>query len=1085
MAISIFDRPGSPTQQCIPMPNLQKTPPSKRSMWDRFRLPWLGKSSRRSSSRGSLSFRDATCYNENSDISSRSDNYNSNIRPRPVSSGVEVGLPRHTTFKRQNSEQRARLYPTEPGSRRALSVGRRRARSCHRTQSPPPVHTARLSAPEVQYIDKDLTIPSWLDNSLFHAPNHYESGTYTDGTFSIDGEEAGDMLEKEMDSKWILNLSMHFRDRSEREKFFITYAETPNKWLRVTVSCDYRNAETDSLEGDLKKLYYQRDKNARIYESIRDSLPEIQFYDTVTNLRLETREGRLHVHVTEDMNEIIPYPPISTIEYLGLDLVRESDLSFVTHLSGFAYQVKLDGKDYVKKEIPGPDMVNEFLYEINALHALIGSRSVIQLKAIVVDDDMLTTKGLLINFAEKGSLIELIYDYKGTIEWSRRTRWARQIIEGLAEIHEAGFVQGDLTVSNVVVDANDNAKIIDINRRGCPVGWEAPEFTKLLQSKQKISMYIGVKSDLYQLGMTLWGLAMEIDEPGSQPRPFIIPVDMKVPDYYRTIVDICLSTSPQKRLPAKELLGLFPQDSTILNKELAASSLEALVPPPVEMPDDCGIQDDSPSIWNHQYLEQPANDIQLTSGPKSIRDSEDVTFYDSCIDHGPPRLSSERKKLNGQFGEFHIEDNPHEFPTKEGSIELEPPSRAGLCSEMNNTLAFEGSLDEIYSGAKPPLSCGIRCNLMMLNDQYRGLQMPEELVPSYDNIESDGQKIYHIPTEVVETTEPLVQHTHCPQSFSNILLESSLPINPAFPLPTVPKDIGHSKPDSEIPTPSEINYADSLMDSSRKQDTQSGRCDYLLMSRLPINPAFQDHSELGQQEDVPIETKLLVNLAVSSPELGKQDDLDFSSKLPTNPDCKDYHFEQERTSHSFFSNSILDEGPSIPSGTDTPGLETQFTSQHNSRTDDLVSELPINPAFKDFYFEQEQWSGSSFCSNFILDEGPSILSRPDTPALQAEFTSHDNSRTDDLFVSRLPINPAYHTVLGIPPETSLFSPDSKDSPVIPPPVFVLSDPNEILRPQSCETGHSGDLFQSELPINPAFKDPVQRGPPTNYPGPEL
>lgn len=36
----------------------------------------------------------------------------------------------------------------------------------------------------------------------------------------------------------------------------------------------------------------------------------------------------------------------------------------------------------------------------------------------------------------------------------------------------AGFVQGDFTLSNIVIDSNDDAKIIDINRRGCPVGWE-------------------------------------------------------------------------------------------------------------------------------------------------------------------------------------------------------------------------------------------------------------------------------------------------------------------------------------------------------------------------------------------------------------------------------------------------------------------------------------------------------------------------------------------------------------------------------------------------------------------------------------
>ncbi|OJD17449.1 serine/threonine protein kinase [Emergomyces pasteurianus Ep9510] len=910
MAISIFDRPESPTQQCIPMPNLQKTPPSKRSMWHRLGFPWLGKDIRRSASPGSPNFRDPATSNESSDVNSQSANHDSNHRPRPVSSGVGVGLPRHATFKRQNSEQRDRLYPIEGGFRRALSVDRRRPLSYHRTRTPPPVPSTRLSAPEVQYHDNDLALPSWMDNSPLHTPAHYEFGTYTDGTFSIDGEDAEDMLEIEMDRKWILNLSMHFRDRSEREKFFVTYAETLNKWRRVTVSCDYRNAEPDSLEQDLEKLYYQRDKNARIYESIRDSLPEIQFYDTVTNLRLETSDGRLHVHVTEDINEIIPYPPISTVEYLELGFVRESDLSFVSHLSGFAYQVKLNGNDYVKKEIPGPDMVNEFLYEINALYALIGSQSVIQLKAIVVDDDMMTTKGLLINFAKKGSLVELIYDHRGTIEWARRARWARQIIEGLAEIHEAGFVQGDLTVSNIVVDVNDDAKIIDINRRGCPVGWEAPEFTKLLESKQKISMYIGVKSDLYQLGMTLWALAMEIDEPGSQTRPFLIPVDMKIPDYYRSIVDICLSTSPQSRLPAKELLSLFPQDSMTLTNELAASNEEALAPLPVVMPEDPGCLDENPSRWNYESLEQSANDVRLTSGPNSVPDSDEaVPLYDTYVDPESQHLACEFRDLDPSFAEFENDESPLDFATKDREIELEAPSRADISSAIHSTLAFGSPLGEIFPGTEQHLSCGIECNLLKPDDQYGELQLPEQLASFADSVERGERKICHTPAKGVETTEPLVQAINLgSQYFTNgsqeDLLSSALPINPAFVASATPRDTRHSKPYSEPSTPIEINSLGPQTEFCGQQDPESEGCGSLLLSRLPINPAY--NTLLGTSHEI---SYLCQDL---------KDGLSFQS-LPPN-------------------SSIIS---SLEHISRTQSREAGYFG------DLLTSGLPINPAFKD------------------------------------------------------------------------------------------------------------------------------------------
>lgn len=95
---------------------------------------------------------------------------------------------------------------------------------------------------------------------------------------------------------------------------------------------------------------------------------------------------------------------------------------------------------------------------------------------------------MLISFAEKGALVDMIFDTNGSLSWKRRERWARQITEGLAEIHESGFVQGDFTLSNIVIDEYDNAKIIDINRRGCPVGWEPPEVATLIESGQRISM---------------------------------------------------------------------------------------------------------------------------------------------------------------------------------------------------------------------------------------------------------------------------------------------------------------------------------------------------------------------------------------------------------------------------------------------------------------------------------------------------------------------------------------------------------------------------------------------------------------------
>lgn len=109
-----------------------------------------------------------------------------------------------------------------------------------------------------------------------------------------------------------------------------------------------------------------------------------------------------------------------------------------------------------------------------------------------------------------------------------------------------------------MIDRNDKAKIIDINRRGCPVGWEPPEVAALIESKQRIGMYIGVKSDIFQLGMVLWAIAMQQDEPDIQPRPLTLTsADAEVPGYYRDLVRICLSDDPKDRRNTSYLLDMF------------------------------------------------------------------------------------------------------------------------------------------------------------------------------------------------------------------------------------------------------------------------------------------------------------------------------------------------------------------------------------------------------------------------------------------------------------------------------------------------------------------------------------------------
>lgn len=658
---------------------------------------------------------------------SRDSSVSSGLAPR-ASRKVVPGLPRVKTFRRQQSEDRKKLEPILPTSaeRRAVSVDRRMQfqRSASRSGQLLPRASApdffdgpNLSVDEVTSISPTAAATHGpVDENRFlglggidapgivrgydrtdEQPSAYPDAISIADTQSINASQYDALVREELERKWILNLSMHFRDKSRREKFFVTYRENDSTWRRVTISLDYRDAPRDSLERDLLATKFQRDKSAKIYEHIRESLQDIQFYDTVTNLKLQTADGRLHVHVVEDVTEIIEFPLVRLVQHMECRRVRESELQFDSHMSGFVYKVRVDGHTLIKKEIPGPDTVDEFLYEVNALDSLGFSRSIIGFYGVVVDEEDQIVKGLLISYAEKGALIDIIYDsneHDRELSWTVREKWARQIVQGLSDIHETGFVQGDFTLSNIVIDSFGNAKIIDINRRGCPVGWEPPEAAPLIESNQRISMYIGVKSDLYQLGMVLWALAAMDDEPEHQRRPLRLPPDLDVPSWYREIVEICLQRDPRARLHATTLLSKFPEAShDDMHEDLGVPSI--------------AVHDGTSFGGRGAHENYGLSDIR-TGGPwdnwqyPSISNTQATSPSFSDEPYYPPRGRSPPRPLpthHDLYTSPYVSGNAAWAKVHDKAVEDDDPAvdeaRIGISGDLQSTTCYDGMVEEL------------------------------------------------------------------------------------------------------------------------------------------------------------------------------------------------------------------------------------------------------------------------------------------------------------------------------------------------------------------------------------------------------
>jgi len=127
----------------------------------------------------------------------------------------------------------------------------------------------------------------------------------------------------------------------------------------------------------------------------------------------------------------------------------------------------------------------------------------------------------------------------------------------IADVHNEGLFMGGLWLEHLGVDADDAIKLLVLSyKRGCVVGWESPEMSEMMKSGQKVSNRPGLKSELYQLGMVLWALATEEDEPELSPRP--LKIADEILHYYRSMVAICLSARPRDRMWASELLRMFP-----------------------------------------------------------------------------------------------------------------------------------------------------------------------------------------------------------------------------------------------------------------------------------------------------------------------------------------------------------------------------------------------------------------------------------------------------------------------------------------------------------------------------------------------
>lgn len=326
------------------------------------------------------------------------------------------------------------------------------------------------------------------------------------------------------------------------------------------------------------------------------------------------------------------------------------------------------------------------------------------------------------------------------------------------------------------------------------MGWEPPELATKIASNQRISMYISVKTDIFQLGMTLWAIAMQEDEPERQEHLLILDEDTKVPQYYRKLVTICLSPIPQQRLSAKELLTFFPPE---LWGSPPFSVLHSVPVPTSDIP--MRMVGNDPQFrpmankLPHPYYLTPGPPILLnphTEPPESLDYSSSVrdSFDDDCGTASSRNLNFDPLHMHPVVNGIDNDSLRDNSVNGESVSMIQPTDLASAAATPTTTskhLIDDGDLDRDFDRLEDINTEDLVRNYDE-NDVDVALAADSIMDESTATIPTDtlNESITHRQTTASPTSslrEPLAESNSLPSTSAfDLLLNSSLPMNPAL-----------------------------------------------------------------------------------------------------------------------------------------------------------------------------------------------------------------------------------------------------------------------------------------------------------------
>lgn len=174
--------------------------------------------------------------------------------------------------------------------------------------------------------------------------------------------------------------------------------------------------------------------------------------------------------------------------------------------------IKSEQKNYVFKSIDRPlyqprdtAMVEK---EIDNLQTLSPCSAIVELHYVVyspcpydtgrLKQPKVVVRGFLMEYYEQGSIQDILDQHTQTA-WQK---WPLQIATGLRHLHNHKIAHMDLKPSNIMVDHNGDAKLIDLSGMATTFEWTAPELRKCLDPTLQ-PWKTRVKQDIWAFGMLI------------------------------------------------------------------------------------------------------------------------------------------------------------------------------------------------------------------------------------------------------------------------------------------------------------------------------------------------------------------------------------------------------------------------------------------------------------------------------------------------------------------------------------------------------------------------------------------------------